>query len=98
MTWGAYRTSAFDVIKVTRCLSSNWNESIKLVIKNKKEKLSETNKILTVKDVVDLYLTKVIIDSRSGVKKNIQGARKLKGKLEARWTLYADVIAVLGHM
>jgi integrase len=74
----------------------------KLVNKNKKEKLSETNKILTVKDVVDLYLTeviedKVIIDPRSGVKKNIQGARNLKGQLEARRTLYADVVAVLGN-
>ena len=75
----------------------------KLVIKNKKEKLSETVKILTVKDVVDLYLTeviedKVIVDPRSGVKKNIKGARNLKGQLEARRTLYADVVAVLGHM
>ncbi|MBJ9947601.1 site-specific integrase [Acinetobacter bereziniae] len=75
----------------------------KLVIKNKKEKLSETDKILTVKDVVDLYLTeviedKVIIDSRSGIKKNIQGSRNLKGQLEARRTLYADVVAVLGHL
>lgn len=74
----------------------------KLVIKNKKENLSETNKIVTVKDVVDLYLTeviedKVIIDPRSGIKKNIQGARNLKGQLEARRTLYTDVVAVLGH-
>ncbi|BAP36383.1 phage integrase family protein [Acinetobacter guillouiae] len=74
----------------------------KNVLKNKKEKQLEADKVLTVKDVVDLYLTeviedKVIIDPSSGVKKNVPGARNLKGQLEARRTLYADVVAVLGH-
>lgn len=40
-----------------------------------------------VKEVGYLYLTKVIIDLRSEVKKNIQGARNLKGQLEARRTI-----------
>ena len=47
------------------------------------EKLSENNKVLTENDVIDLYLTKVIedkviIDPRSGIKKNISGTRNLK--------------------
>ncbi|MGE8532316.1 MAG: tyrosine-type recombinase/integrase [Acinetobacter guillouiae] len=74
----------------------------KNVLKRKKEKQSEANKALTVKDVVDLYLTeviedKVITDPRSGMKKNIPGVRNLKGQIEARRTLYADVVAVLGY-
>lgn len=58
-------------------------------------------KQLTVKDVVDLYLTeviedKVVVDKRTGNKKTINGSRSLKGQAEARRTLYADVVAVLG--
>lgn len=59
-------------------------------------------KQLTVKDVVDLYLTeviedKVVVDKRTGNKKTINGSRSLKGQAEARRTLYADVVAALGN-
>lgn len=83
------------------CLASERKKE-KLEVKQKKEKLSVFNKILTLKDVVDLYLTEVIeervvIDKRLGIKKTIAGARCLKGQLETRRTLYVDAVAILGH-
>ncbi|OTG66462.1 tyrosine-type recombinase/integrase [Acinetobacter silvestris] len=73
----------------------------KIVNKQKKQESTIVIKSLTVKDIVDLYLTEVIedrvvIDQRTGAKKKIEGSRKLKGQIETRRTLYVDVVAVLG--
>ncbi|MCT9166205.1 integrase [Acinetobacter baumannii] len=69
-----------------------------------KQKVESENIIrsLTLKNVVDLYLTeviedRVIIDQRTGAKKTIEGSRTLKGQQEARRTLYVDAVAKLGN-
>lgn len=69
--------------------------------KNKESSTAVIIKVLTLKDVIDLYLTeviedRVIIDQRTGAKKIIQGSRILKGQQEARRTLYVDAVAKLG--
>lgn len=69
--------------------------------KNKEDSTAVIIKALTLKDVIDLYLTeviedRVIIDQRTGAKKIIQGSRTLKGQQEARRTLYVDAVAKLG--
>lgn len=74
----------------------------KALDKQRKELPTQVKDELTVKDVVDLYLTNVIedrivIDSRTGAKKTVKGARAAKGQHEARRTLYMDVIPVLGQ-
>ena len=66
-------------------------------------KIYETNTQFTVKELIDLYLTNVIkdryvLDSKTGNKKLIPGARKRKGQDEARRTLYGDAVRVLGHI
>lgn len=63
---------------------------------NKKQKEIIT-KQLTVKNIVDLYLKNSIEDRYSNDGKLIKGSRKLKGQLEVRRMLYADVIKVLGE-
>jgi len=74
----------------------------KALNKQKKEESLAPIKTLTLKDVVDLYLTeviedRVIVDQRTGVKKIINGSRSLKGQQEARRTLYVDAVKELGH-
>lgn len=69
--------------------------------KNKEDSTTVIIKALTLKDVIDLYLTevienRVIIDQCAGAKKIIQGSRTLKGQQEARRTLYVDAVAKLG--
>lgn len=71
--------------------------------KIEQEKRDETNAQFTVKELIDLYLTNVIedryvLDSKTGTKKLILGARKRKGQDEARRTLYGDAVRVLGHI
>ncbi|MCM1958199.1 tyrosine-type recombinase/integrase [Acinetobacter modestus] len=70
--------------------------------KQKKEEPAAQIKTLTLKDVVDLYLTeviedRVIVDHRTGVKKIVDGSRNLKGQQETRRTLYVDAVKELGH-
>jgi len=74
----------------------------KALNKQKKEESLVHIKTLTLKDVIDLYLTeviedRVIVDQRTGVKKIIDGSRSLKGQQEARRTLYVDAVKELGH-
>lgn len=74
----------------------------KALNKQKKEESLAHIKILTLKDVVDIYLTeviedRVIVDQRTGVKKIIDGSRNLKGQQEARRTLYVDAVKEIGH-
>jgi len=56
----------------------------------------------TVADLVELYLSEVIedrvvVDSRTGERKRLPGARKPKGQAETRRTLYNDPVRVLGR-
>ncbi len=51
----------------------------------------------TITDMIELYLTQHIEDRRVNGK-TLQGARKLKGQVETRRTLYVDVVSVLGHL
>lgn len=74
----------------------------KLILKQKKVELIANFKILTLKDVIDLYLTeviedRVILDQRTGVKRIINGTRKPKGQQETRRTLYVDAVKELGQ-
>lgn len=67
--------------------------------KQKKQKqIDDQLKInqLTVKDVIDLYLTEYINDRITQNGKQIAGARKPKGQSEVKRTLYADVVKKLG--
>ncbi len=71
----------------------------KLLIKQKNS--ISVIKTLTLKDVVDIYLTdviedRIITDQRTGIKKIIKGSRNLKGQHETRRTLYVDVVSTLG--
>ena len=73
----------------------------KLINKIKNQESTILIKSFTIKDMVDLYLrevieSKIIIDQRTGIKKKIDGSRKLKGQIETRRTLYVDAVAVLG--
>jgi len=69
----------------------------------KQQKIDAFNhiQVLTLKEVVDLYLNeviedRVIFDQKTGVKKIIHGSRNLKGQRETRRTLYVDAVAKLG--
>ncbi|MCU4347695.1 tyrosine-type recombinase/integrase [Acinetobacter lactucae] len=82
------------------CPASERKEE-KIVFKQKKKDSAVVIKALTLKEVVNLYLTEVIedrmiTDKRSGAKKTIEGSRNLKGQQETRRTLYVDVVATLG--
>ncbi|MFQ5434680.1 MAG: tyrosine-type recombinase/integrase [Anaerolineae bacterium] len=63
-----------------------------------KERVEPVERLLTVKDLVELYLTQYIEDRKSPSGKIIAGARKTKGQSETRRTLYGDVIPRLGEM
>ncbi|UOB53394.1 tyrosine-type recombinase/integrase [Acinetobacter junii] len=82
------------------CPASEKKEE-KLEIKKNKQNIELAPKILTLKEVVDLYLTeviddRVIVDQRTGVKKIIRGTRNSKGQHETRRTLYVDAVRVFG--
>lgn len=83
------------------CPATQRKEEKLTLKKNKEDSTAITIKTLTLKDVIDLYLTEVIedreiTDQRTGAKKIIQGSRTLKGQQEARRTLYVDAVAKLG--
>lgn len=72
-----------------------------LKIQKKNDALLEKAECFTIKEMVDLYLINVIEDRyvedvKTGQKKLIRGARKLKGQDEARRTIYGDAVRVLG--
>ncbi len=76
------------------CPASERKEE-KLIVRQKKQESVSDIKKMSLKDVVDLYLTEVIedqviVDQRTGVKKIVDGSRNLKGQQETRRTLYVD--------
>ena len=72
-----------------RCPSSELNAQ------KQNEEVERQKTFLTVKNLIDLYLSDYIEDRRvSG--KMIPGTRKRKGQKEVRRTLYVDAIQVLG--
>lgn len=73
-------------------------ETIKV---EQEQKLLQQQESITIKKIIDLYLENVIEDRyvedrRTGLKKRVAGARKLKGQKETRRTLYGDAVAQLG--
>ena len=74
--------------------------------KQHKEEIRKEEEVqaFTVTDLVEAYLTGFIEDryvenrQKSGEKKKIAGARKLKGQAETRRTLYGDAVKVLGDV
>jgi len=64
----------------------------------KQEQAESVEKLFTVEDLVELYLTQYIEDRKSTNGRIIAGARKPKGQSETRRTLYGDVIPKLGGM
>ena len=64
----------------------------------KQQRVESVEKLFTVGDLVELYLTQYIEDRKSPNGRIIAGARKPKGQSETRRTLYGDVIPKLGEM
>ncbi len=69
---------------------------LKVLKEDEKNKIKTSLPKLTVKGVIDLYLTEYIED-RNFNGKIIKGSRKPKGQDETRRTLYADAVKVLGE-
>lgn len=70
--------------------------------KDKTDVGAYSTEVLSVKNVVDLYLENVIedrhiFDEQSKTKKIVKGSRAIKGKIEARRTLYVDVVSSIGE-
>ncbi len=63
-----------------------------------KERVEAAEKLFTVEDLVELYLTQYIEDRKSPNGQITAGARKPKGQSETRRTLHGDVIPKLGEM
>ncbi|CFB68109.1 tyrosine-type recombinase/integrase [Yersinia enterocolitica] len=57
----------------------------------------ETVPVLTIKGLVELYLSERIEDRKMNDGKVVPGARKKKGQKEVRRTLYADAVEKLGN-
>jgi hypothetical protein len=58
--------------------------------------------VLSIKNVVDLYVENVIedkhiVDEQSKKKKVVKGSRAIKGQIETRRTLYIDVVGSIGE-
>ena len=81
-----------------RCPGSEVRELEKREKEQQKELAESAEKLFTVEDLVELYLTQYIEDRKSPSGKIIAGARKPKGQSETRRTLYGDVIPKLGEM
>ena len=81
-----------------RCPGSEVRELEKREKEQQKELAESAEKLFTVEDLVELYLTQYIEDRKSPRGKIIAGARKPKGQSETRRTLYGDVIPKLGEM
>lgn len=77
--------------KEGRCVAMEHKEEKVKVAEQAKEQCS----FLTVKEVIDLYLSQYIEDRVVGGKR-IAGARKVKGQNETRRTIYNDAVRVLG--
>ena len=63
---------------------------------------ADVPEVLPVKNVVDLYLENVIedkhiVDEQSKKKKIVKCSRAIKGQVEARRTLYIDVVGSVGE-
>lgn len=81
-----------------RCPRTEAKEQQKQEKEQEKAREEPVEKLFTVKDMVELYLTQYIEDRKSPSGKIIAGARKPKGQSETRRTLYGDVIPKLGEM
>ncbi|WP_031432046.1 tyrosine-type recombinase/integrase [Methylomarinum vadi] len=81
-----------------RCPRTEAKEQQKQEKEQERARVEPVEKLFTVKDMVELYLTQYIEDRKSPSGKIIAGARKPKGQSETRRTLYGDVIPKLGEM
>lgn len=81
-----------------RCPRTEAREQQQQEKEQEKAMVEPVEKLFTVKDLVELYLTQYIEDRKSLNGRIIAGARKTKGQSETRRTLYGDVIPKLGEM
>ncbi|MEW8332007.1 MAG: tyrosine-type recombinase/integrase [Candidatus Thiodiazotropha sp.] len=81
-----------------RCPRSEAREQQQQEKEQEKARVEPVEKLFTVKDLVELYLTQYIEDRKSPNGRIIAGARKPKGQSETRRTLYGDAIPKLGEM
>lgn len=84
---------AQGVCPITQRKNSKVEEKIRQVV---------AAEVLSVKNVVDLYLENVIedkhiLDEQSNKKKIVKGSRAIKGQIEARRTLYVDVVSSISE-
>ena len=85
------------------CPATKMREQQSVIKKRTLECVKEIETKLTVKEMIELYLTNVIEDryvkdDRTGSIKKVNGARKPKGQSETRRTLYGDAVKVLGDL
>lgn len=81
-----------------RCPATEAREQQELKLEREQARVEPVEKLFTVADLVELYLTQYIEDRKSSNGRIIAGARKPKGQSETRRTLYGDVIPKLGKM
>ncbi|MCG7877185.1 MAG: tyrosine-type recombinase/integrase [Candidatus Thiodiazotropha taylori] len=81
-----------------RCPRTEAKEQQQQEKEQEKARVEPGEKLFTVKDLVELYLTQYIEDRKSPNGRIIAGARKPKGQSETRRTLYGDAIPKLGEM
>ncbi|MGB5519257.1 MAG: tyrosine-type recombinase/integrase [Gammaproteobacteria bacterium] len=81
-----------------RCPGTEARELQKQEKEQEKELAESVEKLFTVENLVELYLTQYIEDRKTPNGRIIAGARKPKGQSETRRTLYGDVIPKLGEM
>lgn len=81
-----------------RCPRTEAREQQQQEKEQEKARVEPVEKLFTVKDLVELYLTQYIEDRKSPNGRIIAGARKPKGQSETRRTLYGDAIPKLGEM
>ncbi|MEW8008830.1 MAG: tyrosine-type recombinase/integrase [gamma proteobacterium symbiont of Ctena orbiculata] len=81
-----------------RCPRTEAKEQQQQEKEQEKARVEPVEKLFTVKDLVELYLTQYIEDRKSPNGRIIAGARKPKGQSETRRTLYGDAIPKLGEM
>lgn len=81
-----------------RCPRTEAKEQQQQEKEQEKARVEPVEKLFTVKDLVEFYLTQYIEDRKSPNGRIIAGARKPKGQSETRRTLYGDAIPKLGEM
>ncbi|MEW8538117.1 MAG: tyrosine-type recombinase/integrase [Candidatus Thiodiazotropha endolucinida] len=81
-----------------RCPRTEAREQQQQEKEQEKARVEPVEKLFTVKELVELYLTQYIEDRKSPNGRIIAGARKPKGQSETRRTLYGDAIPKLGEM